>query len=181
MYDFVNTSSFLLDKDECAELIEFGLTVGYSQAHNLNSLDQKYLDLNHRSCEVVWIRDELPFYEINSKLKTWTLNFAENIIKADHNNQWIFQIAKYGEGNFHDWHVDDHQDRTFFRKFVTIVQLSDPSSYEGGNLELNNQSNVDKQQGSCVSFLTTRRHRVTPITSGTRYSLVVWLLGPPWR
>jgi PKHD-type hydroxylase len=63
-----------------------------------------------------------------------------------------------------------------------VLQLSDPSEYEGGNLEiLSSQGEVltvDKKKGFLAMFPSFKTHRVTPVTSGTRKSLVVWATGP---
>lgn len=61
------------------------------------------------------------------------------------------------------------------------MALSNPSDYDGGELEIENIPKSKMEKGQSISFLTIRRHRVLPITKGTRYSLVVWLFGPPWR
>jgi hypothetical protein len=37
-----------------------------------------------------------------------------------------------------------------------------------------------KGKGDCIIFPSFLFHRVTPITSGTRYSLTVWCKGPMW-
>jgi len=38
-----------------------------------------------------------------------------------------------------------------------------------------------KEQGSVVIFPSFTFHRVTPVTKGTRYSLVSWSVGNPWK
>ena len=38
-----------------------------------------------------------------------------------------------------------------------------------------------RPRGSIVVFPSFVWHRVKPVTSGTRYSLVIWNLGYPWR
>jgi len=67
------------------------------------------------------------------------------------------------------------------------VNLSEPSGYQGGDLEFMNgvgqllaQPQL-RDQGSVVVFPSTVGHQVTPVTSGTRYSLVGWMVGPPLR
>ena len=75
------------------------------------------------------------------------------------------------------------------RKLSVTCQLSDPNDYEGGNLELGELSEdmtlkiykAEKQKGSITVFPSFVYHRITPITKGTRYSLVVWNLGVPFK
>ena len=75
-------------------------------------------------------------------------------------------------------------------------QLTDGSEYKGGELEFDFR-NYDPHiryeskhriqckeilpKGSIIFFPSFVWHRVKPVTSGTRYSLVVWHLGRPFR
>ena len=38
-----------------------------------------------------------------------------------------------------------------------------------------------KETGSVIVFPSFMEHRVAPVTKGTRYSLVTWFLGPPFK
>jgi len=76
------------------------------------------------------------------------------------------------------------------RKLSMTINLSDPNDYEGGNLKIDtknlNESGVHtltqiRPQGSLVVFPSYLYHQVTPVTKGTRYSLVVWCVGKPFR
>ena len=79
------------------------------------------------------------------------------------------------------------------RKLSVTVSLSDPKNYKGGDLQfdLSNPKQKNKRiittienikpQGSIVVFPSFLWHRVTPVTKGTRYSLVIWSLGKPWK
>jgi PKHD-type hydroxylase len=70
------------------------------------------------------------------------------------------------------------------RKLSLVLQLSDPSEYEGGELQTMSGPNhcaVDRQKGLIAAFPSYMLHRVTPVTKGTRYSLVVWICGPSFK
>ena len=182
MFDYTQSFSNLLSHEECDSIVNLALEKKLTLGKNLSKNDNSFYDFSHRKCEVVWFYDNLPIEDIDTKLKNQSLSFVNDVIKADHNNQFIFQVARYNIGDFHNWHIDDNQDRLVgFRKFVTIVALSNPSDYDGGELEIENIPKSKMEKGQSISFLTIRRHRVLPITKGTRYSLVVWLFGPPWR
>lgn len=94
------------------------------------------------------------------------------------------QFAEYKAPDGHyNWHTDTG-DTPIARKLSLTVELSDPSTYEGGYLELNatgEPQKMSKQQGRIIAFPSHTLHRVTPVTSGVRYSLVVWVTGPPFR
>ena len=80
------------------------------------------------------------------------------------------------------WHQDFNSQVS--RKLTLVVQLSDPSEYEGGNLEvLTNGSpmRVRKQRGLLAAFPAWTLHQVTPVSQGNRQSLVAWISGPDFK
>ena len=94
------------------------------------------------------------------------------------------QLAHYGAGDYFDWHLDFGPNHNSTRKLSVTVQIADPTEYEGGNLEffINGQSHImPRELGTAVLFPSFIQHRVTPITQGSRYSLVGWVNGTPFR
>ena len=94
------------------------------------------------------------------------------------------QLAKYVEGDFFDWHLDFGPGETSIRKLSMTIQLSDPSEYEGGDLQFMINQNIvtaSREKGTIVIFPSFILHRVTPITKGVRQSIVGWDSGPPYR
>lgn len=94
------------------------------------------------------------------------------------------QVARYHAENqgFYTWHMDNGA-KTGGRKISISVQLSDPSGYQGGDLEFfytNKVKKADKALGTVVAFPSWVMHRVTPVTEGTRYSMVAWIVGERW-
>lgn len=88
----------------------------------------------------------------------------------------------------YDWHhdVDWVSPRFHDRKLSVVVQLNDPTTYEGGNFEFRMPHDPAElrgfqQQGSVLVFPSFFEHRVTPVKSGTRYSLVSWVDGPKFK
>ena len=66
------------------------------------------------------------------------------------------------------------------------VQLSDGDEYEGGEFHLRDGSGQDLpnniyDRGSVLVFPSFLLHRVTPVTSGTRKTLVAWFEGKRFR
>ena len=39
---------------------------------------------------------------------------------------------------------------------------------------------IEASSGSVIVFPSSVEHRVSPVTKGTRYSLVTWFVGPPF-
>jgi PKHD-type hydroxylase len=76
------------------------------------------------------------------------------------------------------------------RKISVTVSLNDPDEYEGGNLQFDfGPHKVDRYytcteirpKGSVIVFPSHIYHQVSPVTKGTRYSLVCWSLGAAFR
>ena len=71
------------------------------------------------------------------------------------------------------------------RKLTFILQLSDEKSYEGGKVVLHNdemgEMTIDRKKGSLVFFPAFIPHKVYPIKSGTRKSIIGWIAGDAWK
>ena len=94
------------------------------------------------------------------------------------------QLAEYAKGDFFDWHLDFGTGNSSNRKLSITMQVSDPTDYEGGDLEFQINNRIEKaprEMGTVVVFPSFIMHRVTPITKGKRRSLVGWVSGPPFR
>lgn len=93
-------------------------------------------------------------------------------------------IKKSNKKQHYDWHMDQGPNDNAPRKLSLVLQLSDPTEYEGGNLELMTGTTPEickKQKGLVYAFPSYVMHRVSPITHGTRRTLVVWISGPRFK
>lgn len=86
-------------------------------------------------------------------------------------------VAHYRIGDHFDWHADDPAQE--HRRTSCTIQLTTPTSYEGGELLVlhpdgDTSACVSKQRGRATFFPSTSLHTVTPITRGERYALVLW-------
>lgn len=97
----------------------------------------------------------------------------------------LLQYTIYGEGQFYDWHFDSFQTHEpLERKISGVLFLSDPSEYEGGELEVITNGSPDRSEvikpykGELVFFDSRFCHKVHPVTSGVRKTLVFWVAGP---
>jgi PKHD-type hydroxylase len=90
----------------------------------------------------------------------------------------------YTEHGMYGWHQDIGGRIGPSRKLSMVLQLTDPSDYEGGNLQVQVSStpiNIKKQRGLIALFPSYILHQVTPVTSGCRQSLVAWISGPQFK
>ena len=189
----------------CDDIIEYGksqqeqiaLTGGYDP-EKVSEDDIKDVSKKRKS-NIVWMSDRWIYNEIQPYIHVANQN-------AGWNFQWDFseacQFTKYKLNQFYDWHCDSwnkpynrpkQPDRHGkIRKLSVTVSLSDENDYEGGDFEFDfrnddkgsNQPRLCKEirpKGSVVVFPSFVWHRVKPVTSGTRYSLVIWNLGWPYK
>ena len=189
----------------CDDIIEYGksqqeqiaLTGGYDP-EKVSEDDIKDVSKKRKS-NIVWMNDRWIYNEIHPYIHTANKN-------AGWNFQWDFsescQFTKYKLNQFYDWHCDswskpynrpEEPDRHGkIRKLSVTISLSDENDYEGGDFEFefrnddkgSNQPQLCKEirpKGSVVVFPSFVWHRVKPVTSGTRYSLVIWNLGWPYK
>jgi len=193
----------------CDELVKYGklqqeqiaLTGGQTEKVNKGKpLDDKdILDLKKkRDSNIAWLNDRWIYKEIQP-----FIHQANRL--ANWNFDWSFsescQFTKYGPGQHYGAHCDswespyankDNPD-TFgkIRKLSVTCSLSDPSEYEGGELEFQFRNQDDPTpkkkcveilpRGSICVFPSFVWHEVKPVTKGVRYSLVIWSLGYPFK
>lgn len=171
---------------------------------DLSSIDNKNLR-NSRNCWIdsnLWIGGFIWYYIARSNRE----NFMYDITDID---SGTVQYTEYEKGEFYDWHCDDdirsrmmknkhissaeNQGETiailngeYVRKLSFSIQLSDPEDYEGGELEFKCPPTADtfyapKDRGTIITFDSRVLHRVNPVKSGIRKSLVGWVVGPRWK
>lgn len=172
----------------CDELINRGLQLPSQQASIGFTEDR--VDNSYRVSTIRW------FYEPDNKdisnLMMQYATFANreafgfDISMGSHELQFT---EYHGTTNGkYDWHHDVfwQNTRPHDRKLSVVIQLNDPREYEGGQFEFRMPHDSTELQGfrhkgSVIVFPSFFEHRVTPVTSGTRYSLVTWVDGPKFR
>ena len=140
---------------------------------------------SNRSSEIAWLGDR----ELLSML-------LRMIKKINEDARWNLKITgvepvqygRYGEGDFYDWHIDEHAQpiNGNVRKISMTLFLNE--DYEGGEFDLEiykpetdpRYKTFKLTSGSAIFFQSDQWHRVRPIISGTRESLVAWFYGPPY-
>jgi len=129
-------------------------------------------------------------YNITGKLD-WLDRKVAKFVK-EKNKSFNFKLKKINEtrllryrvGGKYDWHQDVIWSGTEQRKFTYIIQLSNDNEYSGGDLQFRDTDNIDlsrfRERGSMIVFPSLMYHRITPLTRGSRYSIVGWVVGPAW-
>ena len=140
---------------------------------------------NYRLSEICWINPSSETEWIFKRIEELIFNLNERFFGFDIGGlQEGIQFTKYtAPGGKYGKHVDC-QAGTRIRKLSFTLQLSDPRDYEGGELSLISDEVpvlMSKEQGHVALFPSYVLHEVTPVTRGTRYSLVSWVTGKPFR
>jgi PKHD-type hydroxylase len=94
------------------------------------------------------------------------------------------QYTEYEAGGGHyDWHLDIGPGIAH-RKISIVIQLSEPTEYDGGNLEFKfggGNTTAPNSKGDVILFPSFILHRVTPVQTGNRKSLVLWVGGNHYK
>ena len=144
-----------------------------------------------RKSRIAWLHDDYLCEQL-----LYSINLFNNINwKYDLEGCDVIQYGTYSDGGYYDWHVDKELEvpningRYLMRKLSITIWLNDPDEYEGGEFDIEVKG-PDKEirfntlklsKGSIVIFPSSTWHRVRPVTSGVRKSLVTWFRGPPLR
>jgi hypothetical protein len=174
-WDFKNVVSLpLLNDDECDRII--------SKWTDDIVVDE---DINYRHCKINWIPYYKPGWEwLYDKLLQTIKKVNEDVFKFELSNpitQESIQFTKYIKGGFYAEHTDwDGESQLALRKLSWVINLSNPLDYRGGNLQVVSKQ-VDKSKGMIHFFPSFLRHQATKVFKGTRYSLVGWTPGPPFK
>ena len=109
------------------------------------------------------------------------------------------QYITYIKNHYYKWHIDVNTpppihdlpksnsfrpNHTLFqRKLSFSLMLND--DYEGGELQVmsdfDQMVTIRPKAGTLVVFDSRSRHRVRPVKTGRRDSLVGWMVGPHWK
>lgn len=189
-------------KSQKTEKAITGHDVTKDMIKKLTDVEKKNIQKKRKS-DVVWLEDTWIYKEIHPFI-------AEANRLAGWNFDWDYseacQFTKYSKGQYYGWHCDSFpkpynkpNDKRFhgkIRKLSVTISLTDPDEYEGGNLEFDFRNQVDwennkkddikecteiRPKGSIIVFPSFVWHRVSPVTKGIRYSLVLWNVGLPFR
>lgn len=134
-------------------------------------------------------------------------NFQYDLTNIDGESM---QYTVYGPGEYYGWHNDQgissyykpvstgnrgHGQELFqdfvnqnceqVRKLSFSLLLSDPDTYEGGNLQLLAEDGksyyAPRKRGTIILFDSRTQHRVQKVKNGVRKSVVGWVCGPRFR
>jgi PKHD-type hydroxylase len=169
--------------EECDKIIALAELLPKQKATTVGHDEEMVSD--YRKSEISWIPQTEEY--------AWLYNKITELAQVANSSMWNYDIwgydddlqftRYYDDGGHYDWHADLGPGISN-RKLSCVIQLSDPEDYEGGDLQLNpggGSTTVPKKRGQVTFFSSFVLHRVTPVVSGTRMSLVTWLAGANLR
>jgi len=184
-YEKINAWAYynnLFSPEECKKIIDYA-----------NQFEKEIGAVGHQEKTNVKIRQsQLVWFSPNDENK-WIyekLTGAITKLNDDYFNFDLFgfseplQFTEYTAPNGHYGKHTDCAYNTRIRKLSIVIQLSDPKDYKGGELQIHITDNpfvMEKGQGTLICFPSYSLHEVTPITKGTRYTLVGWITGKPFK
>ena len=182
-------------KDNVFTPAEIDAIVNYGDCHGLEESVLFDADGNQ---DYRFRKSQTKFHDVNVNNR-WIFN---KLIKAaDEVNQESYQFDLTGFDNFqytvysgneyYHYHmdtifgeqtIDRHSHLT--RKLSASLVLSD--NFTGGDFEIclgnpNDPVRLEQKKGRILFFPSYMLHRVTPVLTGTRKSIVIWCLGPKFK
>lgn len=190
-----NSSSYIhqeddfLSKEECNQIIQFNTKFSRS----LSGTESVFLEYDNKS-----YRNSYNYFLKYDKNIDFSKNLYQKIFNKilEINTRYFdfiltdverFQITRYELNNYYKKHIDNFEFLNIGkteRKLSFSIQLSEFDSYTGGDLNLYISENVlsfSRKIGSIIFFPSFLLHEVTPVTLGTRFSLVGWIWGPKFK
>lgn len=170
--------------DECLAIIQYGTSIDPIESY---VGEDKLVDASIR-------KNRVSFFRSESKECHWIFNRVAQAVSSMNQQFWQYdldlietlQFTRYDRDNdFYGPHIDMSYGRIEQRKLSFSIQLSAPDSYTGSDLQFHNCGmnfyDSVREQGTIIMFPSYVVHQVTPLLSGQRYSLVGWVIGPPFK
>ena len=179
-----------LSPSECRRILEHA-EGNWDSAGEMIGTSTKKVATKNRKCSVAWLTDQ------------WIFDIIFPIMKSTNETAgWIYdisgsedtQITRYEVDDFYTLHTDGDHDHFAIdkkegtvRKLSMTIQLND--SYSGGELRFCHYKNKTCQMysentlgiGDVIIFPSDIEHEITPVLYGTRYALVAWFRGKPYK
>ncbi len=186
---YLKNSYHIIENALTQTKLDYIISVGEKEKlKNAEVYDREQSD-SIRKTKVSWIKEQ----EISTKYP-----LTDIITNANKKAGWNFQLhgfepfqySIYEKDDHYNWHIDSHAkpyDNGLVRKLSFTICLSD--DYTGGDFEIckpnpNPEKHLYKKfelkKGTLILFPSFVWHKVNPVLSGVRKTLVGWVVGTPF-
>jgi hypothetical protein len=181
--DYIHVFDNIIPPHFCEEILS-----EYANSNNWSDslVGGGIIDKNSRNCNQILISDSSIICKneeirrsIDDRLHKCLM---ESIIKYQEKHPLFnieidtgYQLLRYNEGEFYTQHTDSFKDQQ--RSVSCSLQLNE--NYEGGEFAFFDREIIIKSAtGSAIMFPSNFMypHEVIPVTKGTRYSIITWLV-----
>jgi predicted 2-oxoglutarate/Fe(II)-dependent dioxygenase YbiX len=163
----------IITRDMAEELKTYALDKELSGLHRRGSKSPEICQASFYTCLVFQHNSSIyeildPAWEKYHAVEKPNISFIEP-----------YEIKSYVEGDGFSSHYDNltSLDGAVERKINLVIQLSDEDEYVGGDLCIGTVP-CSRKFGTGIFFPAGYLHEVTPITKGTRFSLIGHSWGP---
>lgn len=193
--------------EEIVNIIEKDLSINYDSSVSESYLYGGEVNKEKRNSKNTWVPSEhwIGGFMWHYITRANRENFLYDLRCIDGES---LQYTQYGPGEFYGWHNDAgiasaykpesvggriggasedfiNENAELVRKLSFVLQLSHPDDYEGGNLQLLDETGrtyfAPRKRGTVILFDSRTQHRVLRVKSGLRKSIVGWTVGPRWK
>ena len=134
--------------------------------------------INYEAVEPILSRLVKHAYEVTN------MNFGYTTFGPFSGQDLLHATYKSDSKDYYDWHMDASKSTTYDVKMTLLINLS-TEPYEGGEFQTWRYSGEThkgfSRPGSAFMFKSHILHKVTPVTSGTRKSLTMFIHGPKFK
>jgi predicted 2-oxoglutarate/Fe(II)-dependent dioxygenase YbiX len=140
-------------------------------------------------------------YDHENEKKTTVFNMLLDLTSAINDSYFRFDLTGFkhlqwteydgNQSDHYSWHCDKFSevdltrpDSRWHRKLSFSLIMSDTDEFEGGDFCIVNsgrREKLEQKRGQLIVFPSWALHKVNPVTSGVRKSLVWWAVGPKFR
>ena len=183
----INNDTFpalMFTEEECDTIIQIAKN-SYAVSASIGGADRGHIAKQIRSAEIYDIANDAKNRWIFDKVAKAVsvanaVHFKYEISNIPGSIQLIHYPSDTDVPGHYDWHVDAGPGHPATRKISFTAQLSKSSDYTGCDLVVDDHGNkiqAFRDRGSISLFPSYMPHVVTPIESGSRYALVIWVHG----
>jgi PKHD-type hydroxylase len=170
--------------EECQMIIDMGEQLEFQKGRTGGNDSGSITD--HRDTDITWLNPTHQNDWIHKRIAgvAARVNFDKFQLSLQQFDG--FQYSKYKPSGHYNWHIDcigEPENPSLHRKLSMSVMLTAPADYEGGELLLLNSGNPEDptvlkpEIGDMVCFYSFVSHKVAPVISGERITLVTWAVG----